>query len=108
MNVNRAALFYCSTGLFSELPSLIFLFLPCRSVSPLRSVAKMYVEIGVVWQPVTWMGRKAPWECPKKPPVPVSCAPNRGLSAIFGTDSLCVSAATAVRENLTLPVPLMA
>lgn len=53
MIVDHAVLFYCSTVLFSELPSLIFLFLLCRSVSPLKSVAKMYVEIGVVWQPVT-------------------------------------------------------
>lgn len=56
MNVDHAVLFNCSTVFFSKLPSLIFLFLLCRSVSPLRSVAKMYVEIGVVWQPATWMG----------------------------------------------------
>ncbi len=88
--------------------SLISLFSSYRSVSLLRSVAKMFVGIIVVWQPVTWLKRKAPWECPRKPPVPALCAPSRGLSVTSGTASRCVSAGTAARGSRTSPVHLTA
>lgn len=108
MNVDHVVLlfillFYCTSFFL-----VMFIFLLCRSVSPSRSVAQTYVGTGVAWRPVTWMGRKAPWECPRKPPVPASCASSRALSVTSGTACRCVSAVTAVRENLTSPVPLTA
>ena len=84
------------------------LFSSYRSVSRLRSVAKMFVGTAVVWQPVTWTGPKVRWECPRRPPAPVSCALSRGLSATSGTASRCASAGTAVRGSRTSPAPLTA